>query len=194
MKNLTTKQTTKPYFLLTIIIFLLLITMVGLVAQSQPKNSSMVWFTPNIASVDMLNLFSQPEQWDSARSKIDVFKFYTVQVGTEGWGCVGHAAYNCGDNHLENFVDVQAFSKLGQWGIDIAIESFFAEPIMSYDPVECSTAEYVYNLTLDGSINVIQNIEANGGTVRYLGLPHLVFNLLNNSKFSDENAWIYAGI
>jgi len=118
----------------------------------------------------MLDLFNQPEQWNSARSKIDVFKFYTVQVGTGGWSCVGHPAYNCGDNHLENFVDVQAFSKLGQWGIDIAVESFFAGPIMSYDPLECSTPEYVYNLTLDGSINVIQNIEANGGVVRYLAM------------------------
>ncbi|MCD4834928.1 MAG: hypothetical protein K8R31_14110, partial [Bacteroidales bacterium] len=41
---------------------------------------------------------------------------------------------------------------------------------MSYDPIECSTAEYVYNLTLDGSINVIQNIEANGGIVSYLAM------------------------
>jgi hypothetical protein len=67
-------------------------------------------------------------------------------------------------------VEVQAFSKLGQWGIDIAVESFFAGAIMSYNPIECSTAEYVYNLTLDGSINVIQNIEANGGVVRYLAM------------------------
>ena len=129
-----------------------------------------VWFTPNIACVDMLEMFTAPEEWNLARDRIDVFKFYTVQVGSGGWSCVGHPAYNCGDNHLENFVIVDAFSKLGQWGIDIAVESFFAGPIMSYDPVECSTAEYIYNLTLDGSINVIQNIEANGGVVRYLAM------------------------
>ena len=170
MKNLTIKQIVKPNYSLTSIIFLLLITIVGSEVHSQPTDSSKVWFTPNIASVDMLDLFNNPEQWDSARSKIDVFKFYLVQVGTEGWSSVGHAAYNCGDNHLENLVNVEAFSKLGQWGIDIAVESFFAQPIMSYDPVECSTAEYVYNLTLSGSINVIQNIEANGGTVRYLAM------------------------
>ncbi|MCK5170551.1 MAG: hypothetical protein KAQ75_11785, partial [Bacteroidales bacterium] len=170
MKNLTITQITKPNYLLTTIIFFLLITMVGSVAHSQSTDSSKVWFTPNIASVDMLDLFNNPEQWDSARLKIDVFKFYLVQVGTGGWGCVGHPAYNCGDNHLDNFVDVQAFSKLGQWDIDIAVESFFTLPVMSYDPLECSTAEYVHNLTLSGSINVIENIEANGGVIRYLAM------------------------
>ena len=133
-----------------------------------PQNQ--IWFTPNLASVDMLDLFNQPEQWDSTRSNIDVFKFYTVQVGSGGWGCVENPAHNCGDNHLENLIDVQAFSKLGEWGIDIAIESFFTGPIMSYDPVECSTSEYVYNLALSGSVNVIENVQSNGGTVRYLAM------------------------
>ena len=170
MKKLKIKHIVRPNYSLTTGIFLLLITMTGLEAHSQLPDNHKLWFTPNFASVDMLDLFNNPEQWDSARSKTDVFKFYTVQVGTGGWSCVDHPAYNCGDNHLENFVEVQAFSKLGQWGIDIAVESFFAEPVMSYDPIECSTAEYVYNLTLDGSINVIQSIEANGGVVRYLAM------------------------
>jgi hypothetical protein len=138
-------------------------------AQSPPREDQ-VWFTPNIASVDMLDLFNCPEQWPSARSQIDVFKFYTVQVGTGGWSCVGHPAYNCGDNHLENFVAAHAFWKLALWDIDIAVESFFTGPIMSYDPVVCSTSEHVLALSLDGSVNVIQSVRANGGTVRYLAM------------------------
>lgn len=147
------------------IIFLMLILI-----TNEVKSENQVWYTPNIASVDMLDLFNNPEQWTSARSNVDVFKFYTVQVGSGGWSGVGHPGYNIGDNHLENFIEVQAFSKLGQWDIDIAVESFFAGPVMSYDPVVCSTAEYVFNLTLDGSINVIQNIQANGGIVHYLAM------------------------
>jgi hypothetical protein len=171
MKNHIIKQIAKPNYSLITLIFLLLITIGGCVEdQSQLDDSTKVWFTPNLASVDMLDLFNNPEQWESARSKIDVFKFYTVQVGTGGWGCVGHPAYNCGDNHLQNFVNVQAFSKLGQWGINIAIESFFAGPIMSVDPIECSTSEYIYSLTLDGSVNVIESVQSNGGTVRYLAM------------------------
>ncbi|MCD4690072.1 T9SS type A sorting domain-containing protein [bacterium] len=153
----------------TAILLMAVLPVQELLAQS-PSREDQVWFTPNIASVDMLDLFTSPEQWATARSQIDVFKFYTVQVGTGGWGCVGHPAYNCGDNHIENFVGVHAFWMLGLWDIDIAVESFFAGPVVSYEPVECSTDEYVYNLTLDGSINVIQSIEANGGTVRYLAM------------------------
>ncbi len=164
------------------ILFLLLILL-----TNEVKSQNQIWFTPNLASVDMLDLFNQPEQWDSARSKIDVFKFYTVQVGTGGWGCVGHPAYNCGDNHLDNFVNVQAFSKLGQWGIDIAAESFFAGPIMSYDPIECSTSEYIFNLTLDGSINVIQNVQSNGGIVRYLAMDEPI------RQWYSEFYYIYTG-
>ena len=138
-------------------------------AQSPPREDQ-VWFAPNIASVDMLDLFNCPEQWDLARSQVDVFKFYTVHVGSGGWGCVGHPAYNCGDNHRENFVAAHAYWKLALWDIDIAIESFFTGPIMSYDPVVCSTSEYVLALSLDGSVNVIENVQANWGTVRYLAM------------------------
>ena len=138
-------------------------------AQS-PSPQNQIWFTPNVGSVDMLDLFDNPEQWATARSKIDVFKFYTGQVGSGGWSCTVSASANCGENHLQNLVDAQAFSKLGQWGIDIAIESFFAGPIMSVDPLECSTSQHVFSLSLDGSVNVIQNVQSNGGTVRYLAM------------------------
>jgi hypothetical protein len=129
-----------------------------------------IWFTPNLASVDMLDLFSAPEQWESARSKIDVFKFYSGQVGTAGWSCDVNPSHACGSNYIDNFVAVDAFAKLGQWGIDIAIESFFAGPVMAVDPIQCSTSNHVYSLTLNGSINVIQSVEANGGVVRYLAM------------------------
>ncbi len=129
-----------------------------------------VWFSPNAASVDMLEMFTEPEKWDLARARIDVFKFTTGHVGSGGWSCHVNPAQTCGMNYLENLVNVDAFTKLGQLGIDIVIESFFAGPIMSVDPVECSTDQHVYNLSLSGSINVIQNVEANGGIVRYLAM------------------------
>jgi len=187
MKNLTKKQIDRPNSSLTTFIFLLLITMIGLVVRSQSTDSSKVWFTPNVGSVDMLDLFNQQEQWDSARLKIDVFKFYTGQVGSAGWSCTVNPSSNCGDNHLQNLVDVQAFSKLGQWGIDIAIESFFAGPIMSVNPIECSTSEYVFSLTLDGSINIIQNVQSNGGMVRYLAMDEPI------RQWYPEFYYIYTG-
>jgi hypothetical protein len=118
----------------------------------------------------MLDLFSAPEQWESARSRIDVFKFYAGQVGTAGWSCNVIPSQTCGSNHIGNFVAVDAFVKLGLWGIDIAIESFFAGPVMAVDPIQCSTSNHVYSLTLNGSINVIQSVEANGGIVGCLAM------------------------
>ena len=62
MENHTLKQIAKPNFLLIAIILLLLNMMVSLVVHSQPTDSSKVWFTPNLACVDMLDLFNNPEQ------------------------------------------------------------------------------------------------------------------------------------
>ncbi|MBU8892912.1 MAG: T9SS type A sorting domain-containing protein [Bacteroidales bacterium] len=187
MYDFYNKYIAKSNYILTTVIFLILSTLINPEAKSQPIDSSIIWFTPNVGSVDMLELFNQPEQWTTARSKIDVFKFYTGQVGTFGWSCTVNQSSNCGENYLENLVDVQAFSNLGQWGIDIAVESFFAEPVMSYDPMECSTAEYVLNLTLDGSINVIENIETNGGIVSYLAMDEPI------RRWFPEFYYIYTG-
>ena len=129
-----------------------------------------VWFTPNIGSVDMLDLFASPEQWATARSHTQVFKFYNTQVGSGGWSCTELPHAQCGENHLENLIANDAFAKLESWGIEIAIESYFAGPIVSVDPIVCTSAEEVFNLTLGGTANVINNVHANGGTVRYLAM------------------------
>ncbi len=150
---------------------------IGVAAQSPPGSGSpgqkqaivdQVWYGSNLGSVDLLNMFTTPEQWTQARSRIDVFLLSGSQVGSGGWSCTVLPSADCGDNHLANLVDVQAFQRLCEWGIDIAIESFFAGPIMSVEPIVCSTDSGVLSLSLNGSINVIQNVQVNGGEVRYL--------------------------
>ena len=133
-------------------------------------DQNQVWFTPNIGSVDMLDLFESPEQWATARAHIQVFKFYMTQVGSEGWSCTVLPHANCGENHLQNLIEQDAFAKLASWGLEIAIESFFAGPVASVDPIVCTPDEQVLSLTLDGTANVINNVYANGGTVRYLAM------------------------
>ncbi len=129
-----------------------------------------IWFGPNFGSVDALDLFTSPEQWATARSHIQVFALAMTQVATGGWSCTALPHVNCGENHLQNLVDVDAFAKLKSWGIDLALDSFFAGPIASVDPIVCASAEEVFNLTLDGTANVINNVHENGGTVRYLAM------------------------
>src|SRR4051812_34684901 len=49
--------------------------------QTSPMTGAkQVWFTPDIASRDMPNLFTQPDLWASAQNKINVFKFYVQQL------------------------------------------------------------------------------------------------------------------
>ncbi len=118
----------------------------------------------------MLDLFKSPERWATARSKVQVFKFYKTQVGSEGWSCAAIADSLCGPNDLENIVAADAFAKLNAWGIDIAIDTFFAGPIDSLDPIVCTTGERAVSLSLNGTANAINNVQAGGGTVRYLAM------------------------
>ncbi len=145
----------------TIFIFLILNTLLGFRIHGQSGNNPQVWFTPNVGSVDMLDLFSDPTQWDSARAKVDVFKFNADHVNS--WLCNW-----CDTNTLSSLVNVQAFSKLKQWNIDIAIE--IAPPLpQGVYPTQCSlehqlAVQRAYNWTVDA----ITNVESNGGVVDYL--------------------------
>ncbi len=133
-----------------------------------PGRTEQIWYGSNLGSADLLDMFTSPKQWSDARSKIDVLLVSGSQVGSGGWSCTVLSHADCGDNYLGNLVAVDAFRKLGAWGIDIAVESFFAGPLESVNPAVCATDNRVLNLTLEGSINVVQNVQANGGVVKYL--------------------------
>lgn len=125
-----------------------------------------VWYAPNMGSVDFLGLFSQPESWEKARERVDVFKFY----GNSVWGF----PYDIGGaNVLDAFVDVAAFQRLHDWGIAVALElgviKFFA----------CEPESWVEYADL-----TISNIEANGGRVSFIAMdePLLGGQLVENGQ------------
>ena len=144
----------------TIILFIVIATLSGFKAHSQ-LGSSQVWFSPNVGSVDMLELFTKPTQWEFVREKVDVFYFNASHVNS--WPC-----YWCEKNTLTNLVNVQAFSKLNQWNKDIAIA--IAPPLpQGVYPTQCNleyqlALQYAYNWTVDA----ITNVQSNGGVVDYL--------------------------
>ena len=131
------------------------------------EDSSEVWFGPAIGSPDMLQLFTDSTQWDSARSQVDVLQFLTHHVNS--WPCFGGL---CDSNILENFAEVDAFLKLQDWGIDVAIEGAGILPQTPYGiPVDCeiekqTAVQNAFNWTADA----INNIYANGGSVRYIAI------------------------
>lgn len=118
---------------------------------------SEVWLTPNLASRDMLNLFSKPDQWTEARSKINVFKFYQAQLGS--------SCSVCGNNILPNFLSTTtggAFRWLNKQNIKIAIEA-------------ASVKEWNCNGKMPGdnvaaTIGAINAVNSSGGSVSYIAM------------------------
>ena len=76
-----------------------------------------VWFGPNLASRDMLRLFTNDDEWKHARERVGVFQFYASQVGA------GDTCADCGENDLQHLAAVGAFEKLDRWRIAVAVEA-----------------------------------------------------------------------
>jgi len=110
------------------------------------------WFAPNMGSVDFPELFSQPDRWAAAREAVDVFQFYANSVSGDPYD-IG------GANVLEAFVEVDAFGRLHEWDIPVAIE---AGVIKFFACDHASWAEYANR--------AIDNVEANGGRVSYIAM------------------------
>ena len=118
--------------------------------EPTPLPPELVWFAPNFGSRDYLELFTKPEQWTVARSRIHVFQFYSDNVLGES------PCPLCGDNSFDAFVRAGAFQKLTDWGLAISIE---LGPI--YPDWDCSG-----DIVLRNADQAVRNIEANGGVVR----------------------------
>jgi hypothetical protein len=115
-----------------------------------------VWFAPDFASADFPNLFTPPDQWTTARSRVKVFKFYAVQVNSSFVPCPD---WLCGTTRLPQLVNVQAFSQLKAWGVDIGIEAGAVKP-------ENCSGDPLVNVAVDA----VQNVQANGGIVRFIAM------------------------
>jgi hypothetical protein len=114
-----------------------------------------VWFAPNLGSLDMVDLFTQPQAWRTARSELGVFKFYEQQLVSERPAdCT-----DCGPNILPAFEQVQAFAQLGDWNLAIAVE---------VGVIKRHTCSPEANASL--AIEAIRNVEQRGGVVRYLAM------------------------
>src|SRR5262249_55547985 len=68
-------------------------------------------------------------------------------------------AWLCGPTRLQQLIDVHAFSQLKAWGIDIGIEAGAVKP-------ENCSGDTLVNVAEDA----VQNIQANGGTVRFIAM------------------------
>jgi hypothetical protein len=112
-----------------------------------------VWFGPNLASRDMLRLFTNEGEWKQARESVGVFQFYAAQVGA--WD----VCTDCGGNDLSRLEAVEAFDKLDRWRIAVAVE---AGAVKHWG---CSA-----DATLPSIQRALQRISIAGGQVRYVAM------------------------
>lgn len=138
-----------------------------------------VWFTPNMGSTDMLELFSAPSGWAFARSKVDVFKFYAGQVSTLD-SCQGNPI--CGDNYAVNLVNANAFTLLDGWGKKIAVESAYYPP-GEYGTGDCVAGADLVATNVALGNNNIAVIDGNGGSTDYLVMDEPLYKWTESYYF-----------
>jgi hypothetical protein len=131
-----------------------------------------VWFAPNLGSPDLVDLFTRPEAWPRARARIDVFKFYAAQLLDPEVACDA-----CGPNRAAALARAQAFGRLHEWRIDVAIE---VGAIKSWD---CRA-----EITAPLARAAAQRVRELGGNVRYLALDEPLFGGLQCGLDSQESA------
>ena len=82
------------------------------------REPAAVWFSPDSGTPDYTDLFSKPQLWPKARQRVDVIKLSPVQTIEKGPNV----------NDLTALQRVDAFRKMQQWNIDIAIEAPAVRP------------------------------------------------------------------
>lgn len=114
------------------------------------SNISRVWFSPTYWNNDFANLYKNPEQWASARSKIDVYQFY------EG-------------SQAEQYKDVvQVIDLFTKEGKPIAIEG--AKALYG----ECNSAQNA----IEFSRAHIKSAQDRGATLKYVAMDHPLSNYI----------------
>jgi hypothetical protein len=121
--------------------------------QATPIPDELVWFGPNMGSLDFVNIFTDPQAWLEARPQIDVLRFHSSVLFSTPCSI-------CGDNYLTPFVEADAFKKLADWGIAIGIE------VGAIYEQGCQGRK---NFLRDASV-AIGNIQRNGGRVDFLAM------------------------
>ena len=105
---------------------------------------SAIWFSPDGETPDFVELFTKPDLWAKARGRIDVFKFGPNRIDS----LAGPK-----QNSFTDLTNANAFQRLKEWGIRIAIE---APAIKEWDctGVQAAkvTARYIKDLRKVGGL------------------------------------------
>lgn len=124
----------------------------------QRPNPPLVWFTPGPGTLDMLRLFEEPGEWNTARERISVFKFYRSQLLDTGDPMVGPNTYDA-------LRAADAFRKLAKtWRKRIAIEVAVVKDYSCTEDMSGTDAE------IRNALKAVAAVRAAGGEVQYFAL------------------------
>ena len=127
-------------------------------AATPPPRDFELWFTPNIGSRDMLELFTAPDAWSTARTRVQVMKLYSSQIKA----VLPEHCPMCGPNLRPALQSAGVFERLDAWGIALATESGVVKPGACLAEGERGTiADARWTLSL---------VEENGGTLAAIAM------------------------
>ncbi len=132
-----------------------------------------VWFTPNLGTADLLDLFERPEAWSQARSQIDVFEFHQANVLWQS----PEQCPSCGPNLYPALVRSGAFSRLGEWGLAL---SMAGASIKEWD------CEGTVNTSL--ALASLRNVSAAGSSARYFSMDEPLLSGRACAQTSEQTA------
>jgi hypothetical protein len=123
------------------------------------REPAAVWFSPDPETPDYTDLFSKPEFWPKARQRVDVIKLGPGQAFTR----------TDVTNDLATLQSVDAYRKMQQWNIDIAIEA------PSVKPWDCSGHGDTKDPRVRGNaqaatLSYIKNIFTAGAHVKFIAM------------------------
>jgi hypothetical protein len=123
------------------------------------REPAAVWFAPDPETPDYTDLFTKPQLWPKARQRVDVIKLGPGQAFTRADVT----------NDLATLQGVDAYRKMQQWNIDIAIE---APSVKEWD---CSGRgdtkdPRVRGNALATTLSYIKNVFTTGAHVKYIAM------------------------
>ena len=141
---------------LTLVLLVLLIGPALSTAQSTPAKRE-IWFSPNPGTLDMLRMFEQPDEWDSARRLMTVFNITQQHTFPGGDAIVGPNTYDA-------LVRVDAFRTLVRWGKKLSIG------VGSVKEVYCTDDASGMNEAIGNTLAAVAAVTKAGGAVNYLSM------------------------
>jgi hypothetical protein len=124
---------------------------------SNPVAADRIWFSPNPGTLDLLDMFERPDEWQHARALMSVYNFTQQHTHAIPDSIVGPNTYDA-------LVRVDAFRKLGRWGKKISIG------VGAVKEFYCTADDSGMKQSVTDTLNAIRAVISAGGFVNYLSM------------------------